>query len=92
MLVEMFQNQMYNVVVLLQGLCEDEDIIEVYIHHSFYDEVIEDVIFCGSKCSQTIDEAKEHDQQLKQPSVGSEYCLPIISFFDAHIVIAPADI
>ena len=92
MLVESFQNQAYNVVVFLQGLGEDEDVIEIHSHHSFCNEVMEDVIHHGLKHSWAIGEAKEHDQQFEKPSICLEYCLPLISFLDVHIVVASADI
>ena len=61
-------------------------------HHSLHDEVMEGVIHHGLECSGAIGEAKEHDQQFEQPLVCPECCLPLISFLNAHIVIAPADI
>ena len=61
MLAELFQNQAYNVAVLLPGLGEDENVIKVHAHHSFYNEVLEDVIHHSLECSWAIGEAEEHD-------------------------------
>ena len=91
-LAELFQNQAYNVAVLLLGLGEDENVIKVYAYHSFSNEVPEDVIHHGLECSWAIGEAKEHDQWFKQPLICLECCLPLISFLNVHIVIAPVDI
>ena len=38
-LAESFQNQAYNVAVLLLGLVEDENVIKIHTHHSFCNEV-----------------------------------------------------
>ena len=76
----------------LQGLSKDEDVIEVHAHHSFCNEIMEDVIHHGLECSWAISKAKEQDQQFEEPSICLECCLLLISFLDMHIVIAPADI
>ncbi|KAG6872912.1 hypothetical protein C0992_009263, partial [Termitomyces sp. T32_za158] len=39
-----------------------------------------------------IDEVEDHYQQFKQPTVGLEHCLLLVSLLDAHIVVAPLDI
>ena len=64
-LVKLFQNKVYDAAVLLSGLGKDEDVIEVHTHHSFCNEVTEDVIHHGLECSWAIGEAKEHDQQFE---------------------------
>ena len=60
-LVELFQHQVYNAVVLLLGLSEDENVIKVYVYHFLCNEVIEDVIHHGLECNWAINEAREHD-------------------------------
>ena len=60
-LVELLQHQAYNAVVLLLSLGKDEDVVKVYTHHSFCNEVMEDIIYHGLEGSWAIGEAKEHD-------------------------------
>ena len=79
-------------VVFLQSLSKDKDVIQIHTHHSFHNEVVEDIVHYGLECSRTIGKAKEHDQQLKQPLIGLESCFLFVLFLDPHIVVALADI
>ena len=78
--------------MLCQRLGEDQDVIQVHTDHSFHDEVMEDVIHHCLEGGWTVGESEEHDQWFKEPPVGPECCLPLISLGDAHIVVPPLDI
>ena len=39
----------------------DEDVIQVHAHHSFGNEVAEDIVYHSLEGSEAIGEAKEHD-------------------------------
>ncbi|KAG6867761.1 hypothetical protein C0993_011478, partial [Termitomyces sp. T159_Od127] len=91
-LVEAFQRNMHNPVVLLKCLGVDEDVVKVHAHYTLHDEVLEDVIHHCLESGWTVGESKEHDEWFKQPPVGPEGSLPLISFLNVHIVVTPPDI
>ena len=53
---------------------------------------MEDVVHHCLKCCQAVRKAKEHDLWLKEPSVGTECGLPLITLSDSDIVETPSDI
>ncbi|KAG6868036.1 hypothetical protein C0993_008122 [Termitomyces sp. T159_Od127] len=91
-LAEAFQNNVCDLVVLLKCFGVDEDVVKVYTHYTLYDEVLEDVVHHCLEGGQAIGESKEHDKQFKQPLVGLEGSLPLISFLNVHIVVTPPNI
>jgi len=78
--------------VLLLCPSENQDVIQIDHHNAFCYEVSEDVIHHGLEGGQTISHSKEHYQEFKQASIGSEGCLPLISRLNADIVETPLDI
>ncbi|KAG5349048.1 hypothetical protein C0989_006393, partial [Termitomyces sp. Mn162] len=90
--VEAFQDEVHDPTVLLQHFGVDKDVVEVYAHYAFGNEVLEDIVHHCLEGSQAIGESKEHDKRFKQSLVGLEGGLLFVSLLDAHIVIAPLDI
>ncbi|KAG5729114.1 hypothetical protein E4T56_gene3167 [Termitomyces sp. T112] len=78
--------------MFLQCFGVDEDVIKVYAHYALGDEVPEDVVHHSLEGGRAIGESEEHYEWLKQPPVGLEGSLPLISFLDAHIVVTPPDV
>ncbi|KAG5334842.1 hypothetical protein C0989_002805 [Termitomyces sp. Mn162] len=70
----------------------DEDVVDIYTHYALCNEVLEDVIHHGLESGRAVGESEEHNKQLEQSLVGPEGGLPLISFLDMHIVVAPLDI
>ena len=68
------------------------DIIHVYQEPSLSDLLTEDRVHHGLKGSGRVGEAEEHDCGFEQSFVSEEGCLPLITFFDSDIIIAPADV
>ncbi|KAG6859862.1 hypothetical protein C0993_003367 [Termitomyces sp. T159_Od127] len=92
MLAEAFQDLVCNLVVLLKCVSVDEDVIKVYAHYTLHDEVSEDVIHHCLESGWTVGESEEHDKGFKQSTIGLEGSLPLISFLNVHIVVAPPDV
>ncbi|KAG6875721.1 hypothetical protein C0993_007798, partial [Termitomyces sp. T159_Od127] len=92
MLAEAFQDLVCNLAVLLQHVSVDEDVVKVYAHYTLHDEVPEDVIHHCLESGRTVDESKEYDEGFKQSTIGPEGSLPLISFLNAHVVVAPSNI
>ncbi|KAG6865734.1 hypothetical protein C0993_007863, partial [Termitomyces sp. T159_Od127] len=87
-----FQDNVRDLMVLLKRLSVDKDVVKVYTHYTFHDEVLEDAVHHCLKGGWTVGESKEHDKQFKQPSISPEGSLPLISFLNVHVVVAPSDI
>ncbi|KAG6875211.1 hypothetical protein C0993_010336 [Termitomyces sp. T159_Od127] len=92
MLAEAFQDLMCNPVVLLKCVSVDEDVVKIYAHYTLRDEVLEDVIHHCLESGWTVGESEEHDEGFKQSTIGPEGSLPLVSFLNAHIVVAPPDV
>ncbi|KAG6892218.1 hypothetical protein C0993_004517, partial [Termitomyces sp. T159_Od127] len=92
MLAEVFQDNACDPTVLLKHFCVDENVIKVYAHYTFSNEVPEDVVHHGLEGGQAISESKKHKKRFKQSPVGPEGSLPLISLMNAHIVVTPLDI
>jgi len=71
---------------------KDENIIQVYYHYPFSDEVSEDVVHYCLEGSQTVSYSKEHHQRFEQAMVGMEGGLPLVSRLDAYVVETLADV
>ncbi|KAG5349548.1 hypothetical protein C0989_003210 [Termitomyces sp. Mn162] len=91
-MVEAFQDKAHDLAVLLQCFGVDKDVVKVYKHYTFGNEVLEDILHHCLEGGWTIGESEEHDKRFKQPPVGLEGSLPFVSLMDAHIVVAPLDI
>ena len=75
-----------------QRLCKDENIIKVDTDNSFRYHVVEDVIHHRLEGCQAVHKAKEHDLWLKEPLVGAECSLPLVTFPNPDVVETPPDI
>ncbi|KAG5714964.1 hypothetical protein E4T56_gene5390 [Termitomyces sp. T112] len=78
--------------MLLQGLCVDEDIVKIYTNNTFSNQVTENVIHLSLEGGWAVGATKEHHQRFKESAIGLECCLPLITFFDVHIVVIPMDV
>ena len=83
---------MHQPAVLLEVLCEDEDVVQVNNNLSLIDELPEDLVHRPWEGGRRVAEAEEHDGGLKQAPVGSEGGLPLIPFLDPDVVVAPSNI
>jgi len=81
-----------DVVMLLQGIHEDEDIVQVDNNHSLQDEVMEDLVHHCLEGRGAVCQAKVHHEGFKQATIRVEGCLPFITILDVDIVVSPADI
>ena len=61
MLSEKLHHSSDNIPMLFQSFCEDKDIIKVYHHHSFEDQVFENSVHHGLEGGGTIGQSEEHD-------------------------------
>ena len=71
---------------------EDEDIVKVDTDYSFRYHVAEDVIHHCLEGCWAVHKAKEYNLWLKEPSIGAECSLPLITFPNPDIVETPPDI
>src|SRR6266481_9415217 len=67
----------------------DQNVIHVYGHEAFINELLENVIYHGMEGSRAVGETEVHDQGFEKSMVCSEGHFPLITLFDAHIVISP---
>ena len=91
MLVKILQDTPCYTSVFSEGLRVDQDVIEVDTYQALHDEVSEDVIHHGLEGGRAIGETEEH-QGFKQPSVGSEGDLPLVTLLDSDIIVPPSNI
>ncbi|KAG5351251.1 hypothetical protein C0989_007227 [Termitomyces sp. Mn162] len=89
---EALQDKVHDLVVLLQHFSVDEDVVEVYAHYTFGDEVPEDIIHHCLESGWAFDESEEHNKGFKQFPVGLESGLPLVSLMDVHVVIASLNV
>ena len=54
MLLEKFYHPPDNLLMFVQGLCKDEDIVQVYHHHAFGDQIFEYAIHHSLESGWTI--------------------------------------
>jgi len=78
--------------VLFLRLGEDQDVVQVDHHNTFYYEVPEDVVHHGLEGGWTVSHSKEHYQGFEQASISSEDHLPLVSGLNANIIETPMDI
>ncbi len=78
--------------MLLEGLYEDEDVVQVYHHYSFRDEFFKDIIHHHLEHGWAISKTKKHDERFKEASVHSKSGLPLIAFLDANIIESPLNV
>ena len=78
--------------MLFLGNCQNKDIAHVDANYSSIDQIPKELIHHCLKCYHAIAESKEHNEGFKQAPVGTECRFPLVSGFDADIVVSPADI
>ena len=78
--------------MLSEILGEDQDVIEVDNDHAIPNLNSENVVHHGLESGRRISESKEHNSGLKESLVRLEGCFPLISIFDADIIISPSHI
>ena len=71
---------------------EDEEVIHVDDKPSFCDHVPEGVIHESLESGRGVGEAKEHDCWFEEAFVSDKGCFPLVSVFDADVVVAPSNI
>jgi len=71
---------------------EDEEVIHVDDEPSFCNHVPEGVVHESLKSGRGVGEAEEHNSGFKETFMGDEGSFPLVSIFDADIVVAPPNI
>jgi len=71
---------------------EDKEIIHIDDEPSFSDHISEGVVHESLEGGGRVGEVKEHDGRLKETFMGDEGGLPLVSVFDADVVVAPLNI
>ena len=71
---------------------EDEQIIHVYEGPPFCDHVSEGIIHEVLESCHGIHHSEEHYHWFKEPSVGGKGPFPLMSVFDAYIIVPPPDV
>ena len=87
-----FQDTLYDFTMFFKRFCEDEYVVHVNHHNPFINEFLTNVIHHCLKGFWVIFQPKEHDQRFVQATICLKGCLPLISLFYAHIVVALANI
>jgi hypothetical protein len=82
MFAKSFEDQSGNTSMLLNGLREDEDVVEVNTDDSFHDKVLEDVIHHSLEGGGRISESEKHHQGFEESTICTKCCLPLITFFE----------
>ena len=84
-----FRDQ-FSVSFLCHGV--NENIVNIDFYFPRKDEIPQNFRHHRLKGAWGVTKSIEHYQRFKESTICSECSLPLISFFDAHIVVAPADI
>ena len=71
---------------------EDEEVIRVDDKPSLGDHISEGVIHESLECSRGVVKTEEHDCGFKEPLVGDESRLPLVSVLNTNIVVSPSNI
>ena len=66
---------------------ENEQVVHVYKEPSFGDHVLEGVVHEALKGCWGVHHSKEHHHGFEKPSVGGEGSFPLVSVFDAYIIV-----
>jgi len=70
-------------------LDEDQDIVQVHHHYTFYNEVPKKIIHHSLKGGGAVGHAKEHHQRFEKASVGMKGRLLFVAWVDADVVKTP---
>ena len=71
---------------------EDEEVVHIDDKPPFRDRVMERVIHEPLEGSGCVSQTKEHNHGFKQPFMGDEGCLPLVTILDLYIVVPPLNI
>ena len=71
---------------------EDEEVVHVDDKPSLGNHISEGVIHELLECSRGVVKTKEHDRRFKEPLVGDESHLPLVSILNVNIVVSPLNI
>jgi hypothetical protein len=85
-----FEDKSCDVMMLFNGFCENEDVVEVDTDDVFHDEVLENVVHHGLEGGEGVNESEKHHQGFKEAMVHLKCCLPFVAFLHAYIVVLPS--
>jgi len=71
---------------------EDKEVVHVDDKPSFRDHISEGVVHESLEGGRGVGETKEHDSGFEEAFMGDEGGLPLVSVFDADVVVAPSNI
>jgi len=71
---------------------EDEEIVHIDDEPSFCDHIPEGVVHESLESGGGVGEAKEHDGGFEEAFMSDKSGFPLVSVFDADIVVAPSDV
>ena len=92
MLLETREDLIDDLAVLFESGRKYGDVVQVDCDLALDDEISKDGVHEGLECSRGVRQAKEHDQWFEKTLVGGKGSLPLISFFDSDIVVAPTNV
>ena len=71
---------------------EDEEVVHIDDEPSFCDHISKGVVHESLESGRGVSEAKEHDGWFEEAFMSDEGGFPLMSVFDADVVVAPSDI
>ena len=71
---------------------EDEEVVHIDDKPPFSDHVTERVVHESLEGSRGVSKTEEHHCGFKQPLMGDEGCLPLVTIFDSYIVAPPSNV
>jgi hypothetical protein len=89
---KLFEDQLGDASMLLDGLRGDEDVVEVNTDGSFHDEVLEDVVHHCLEGGGRVSESEKHHQGFEESAIHTKRCLSLITFLHLNIVVTPSHI
>ena len=73
-------------------LSKDKDVIQIDDYMSFMHKPLEGFIYLTLECGRGVGETKEYDRWFEESLISPESCLPLITFLNPDVIIAPLDI
>ena len=71
---------------------EDEEVVHIDDEPAFCDHIPEGVVHESLESGGGVGEAEEHDGRFEEAFVGDEGGFPLVSVFDADVIVAPSDV
>jgi len=71
---------------------EDEEVVHIDNEPTFCDHISKGVVHKSLESGRGVGEAKEHDGWFEEAFMSDEGGFPLMSVFDADVVVAPSDI